>query len=178
MPLDLLLTPTSTGKVFKSTYTDNRVPRTRLPPLHPFRTLWRDHLAMLTQPGLSDGVIDAFISLTKGDPKWRIRRHLTQEKLFHNRREIRAFLTENPPDLVIVSNCPSGEYSFHLRKKSFEHLIFISADYVELWKNAQGEKERLGLTALLKASIDHEIGHWFFTLVCIFILLTKLNQLL
>lgn len=171
MPLDLLLTPTSTGKILESTYANieaNRVPTTHLSTLHPFHTLWREHLASLRHPGLSDAVIDAFISLTKGNPKWRSRRDLTTEQLINNRREIRAFLKEHAPDVVIVSNC-SSEYSFHLRKQSFFHLIFISEHYVNLWMNTEEEEKRLGLTVLLKASIDHEIGHWFFTLVSIYL---------
>jgi len=159
---------TSTGEQFTSTFDDFHVqgivPTTPLPPSHPFLALWKEHLTELTssQAGRYDTVINAFVSLAEGSPTWKEEEGMTESKIAAN--------------IVVVSGMADA-YSFHLRRPYFWHFICISEEYVKLWVDADKRSdesarnrrsEKLALTALLKTSIDHEIGHWIFTLVRFF----------
>lgn len=168
MPLNLALTPTSTCEIFTSTYDaikNNIIPTTTLPGSHPFRQFWMNHVAALGRPGLYDTVIDALVALTQRDLSWRSKTDGYGLEIVGLRQEMRKVFQHHPPDVVIVSDM--DKYGFHLRNLSFWPYIHISEDYVNLWKDADGSLERLGLAVLIAAALDHAIGHWVFTLVSI-----------
>jgi hypothetical protein len=171
----------STGEIFTSTFDafdeQGIVPTTPLPPSHPFHALWKEHLAALTstQAGPYETVIDAFVALAEGSPTWREEEGMTESKIAAKMSGMRDLLSQHPPNVVVVSGV--GVYSFHPQRPSFWHFICISENYVKLWVDADKRSdesarnrrsEKLALTALLKTSLDHEIGHWLFTLVRIF----------
>ena len=166
LQMPFTLNSTSTGEVFVSTYKaiieSRTVPTTQFQLSHPFHAFWKEHIKALTRPGLYDNVIDALVALAEGDPSWR--RKAVSNTIVKKRGTIRELLRSNPPNLVVVSGVDA--YSFHLREKSFWPFIYISEEYVNLWTDADRSSEQgLALTALLGAAIDHEIGHWVFTLV-------------
>ena len=165
MPLKLSLDSSSTGEVFVSTndaIEKGIIPQTKLPPDHCFHKLWRDHLAALGRPGLYDTVIDALVALTKRNPSWRRRTNI--DGIVAGRREIREILRQHPPDVVVVSGVDS--YGYHHRDARLWPYIQISERYVKLWEAADKSSEQgLALTVVIAAAIDHEIGHWIFTLV-------------
>ena len=180
MSLPFSITSPSTGKLFTSTSFDaldvqGIVPTTPLPPSHPFSALWKEHLATLTstQAGPYETVIDSFVSIVEESPTWREEEGMSESKIAAKMSGMRDLLSQNPPDVVVVSGV-AGVYSFHPRRPSLWHFICISEEYVKLWvdadkrsdESAQSRRlEKLALTALLKTSFDHEIGHWLFTLV-------------
>jgi hypothetical protein len=168
MPLDLLLNPTSTGEVYISAYgaiEGKTRPTTLLPSSHPFREFWSKHRAALCRPGLYDRVIDALIALTQRDASWRSRKSTDVDLIVALRHEMKELLGRRPPNIVVVSGM-GNSYGFHFRDRLLWPFILISEDYVNLWKDADRSSEMgLSLTALITAAIDHEIGHWMFTLV-------------
>jgi hypothetical protein len=166
MPMKFSLNPTSTGEVYMSTYhaiiPGNTLPTTLLPRSHPFRKFWTNHLAALCEPGLFDTVIDALVALAERDEHWREKKG--SKAIDTRRRQMRQFFKQHPPNIVVVSG--AEDYGFHLRTATFWPFIHISEEIVNFWKDADRSSERgLGLTALIAASIDHELGHWIFTLV-------------
>jgi hypothetical protein len=191
MALSLSMASPSTGKLFTSTFDAFHVqgiaPTTPLPPSHPFLALWKEHLTELTnyQAGPYDTVIDAFVSLAEGSPTWREKEGMTESKIAAKMSGMRDLLSQHPPNIVVVSGV-AEVYSFHSRRPYFWHFICISEEYVQLWVDADKRldesarnrrSEKLALTALLKTSIDHEIGHWIFTLVLFFFFCIRIMQL-
>jgi hypothetical protein len=172
MPLNLLLNPTSTGEVFASTYDaieKGITPKTLLPSSHNFREFWTDHLRALSQPGIYDTVIDALVALTQGDPSWRSNTNV--KGIVARRGEMRQLFQQHPPDIVVVSGMDGLGYGFHHRNSSFWQFIHISEVYINLWKDAERSSEKgLALTVLIASAIDHEIGHWIYTLVSFYYL--------
>ena len=166
MQHNFVLTPVSTGKIFCSTYTTFQekglLPTTPLPRDHPFWNLWKDHLVSLIYPGNSDTAIDALVALERGDPDWKDT--ASPDDILVRQRDMRAILSHNPPDVILLSGM--NDYGFHRRQERFWPFICINEDYVDLWMDAKdGTKRCFGLVALLRASIDHELGHWVQTLV-------------
>ena len=173
MPLNLSLNPTTTGEVFISTYDaieQKTLPTTLLPSSHPFREFWTGHLAALRQPGLYDTVIDALVAITRRDASWRSRRNTDSNAIVHMRSEMRDLFRRCRPDIVVVSGMAQDGYGFHLREPLLWPFIHISEDYINLWKDADRSTEQgLGLAVLIAAVVDHELGHWIFTLVRVII---------
>ena len=182
MALPFSITSPSTGKLFTSTFdaldVQGIAPTTPLPPSHPFTALWKEHLAALTstQVGPYEAVIDALVSIAEESPAWREEEGMSESNIAAKMNGMRDMLSQHPPDVVIVSGV-EGLYSFHPRRPSLWHVICISEEYVKLWVDADKRSdesawsrrlEKLALTALLKTSFDHEIGHWLFTLVRFF----------
>ncbi|KIM43442.1 hypothetical protein M413DRAFT_433983 [Hebeloma cylindrosporum] len=178
MALQLSMASPSTGELFTSTFDDFNgqgiVPTTPASASHPFLALWKEHLAELTsnQAGPYDTVIDAFVSLTEGSPTWREEEGMTESVIAAKMSGMRDLLSHHPPNVAVVSGVPEL-YSFHPRRPHFWHFICISEEYVKLWVDSDNRSdesarnrrsEKLALTALLKTSLDHEIGHWLFTL--------------
>ncbi|KAF8902925.1 hypothetical protein CPB84DRAFT_1775223 [Gymnopilus junonius] len=168
MVINLLLKPSSKGDVFESSYDDFEVqakaPENRLPSSHPFQTLWKAHLTSLTRPGLYDPVIDAFICLLKGRPNWRSSTRTSTEDIISLRAYVREILRDNAPGVVIISG-DERVYGFHSRRQVLWQFVCVSQRLVDRWMVAEeGSLSHLGLTALLKTTLDHELGHWFFTL--------------
>ena len=58
-------------------------------------------------------------------------------------------------------------YSCHQKRNYLWPFICISFDLLTLFANSAGSEIYTDLTALLKTRLDHEIGHWLFTLVSI-----------
>ena len=175
MPLasDLSLIPSSAGEVFISTNDaiDRKIiPTTVLASSHPFREFWTNHLAALCRPGLYDTVIDALVALTRHDPSWRSRRNIDADAIVAKRSEMRTLFCNHPPNVVVVSGMGDESCGFHLREPLLWPFIYISEFYVDLWKDADRISEQgLALSVFIAAAIDHEIGHWVFTLVSIII---------
>lgn len=101
---------------------------------------------------------------------------MTENKIAAKMSGMRDLLSQHPPNIVVVSGV-AEVYSFHPQRPYFWHFICISKEYVKLWVDANKPSdesaqnrcsEKLVLTAFLKTSIDHEIGHWIFTLVPFF----------
>lgn len=164
------LDPISTGKIFISTfeaYNTHEIPQTQLSNTHAFHTLWANHWSIVTCPGISDNLIDAFLALSKEDPSWI--RSLSTGEIVTQRSQIRRFLRQGPPDVILVSGGSHlNAYSFHSRREPFAKFICISKQYVDLWTSAiPGTENELALRALLHTCIDHETAHWIFTLVFI-----------
>jgi hypothetical protein len=165
MPLEFTLTPESTGMVFLSTKSSmDAVPNTPLPPDHPFHALWKIHLTELVNSPLYDFVIDAFVAICQGTPHWKT--GMDDRTVATIQSEMRDLLHKNPPDVIAVDGMTSI-YSCHQRRNHLWPFICMSFDLVTLWANSAGSQKYAGLTALLKTRIDHEIGHWLFTLVSI-----------
>lgn len=166
MPFNLTLTPESTGAVFLWKQSSiNTVPDTPLDPDHPFHALWKAHLAELVSPSLYDSVIDALVAICQGTPHWK--NGLDNLIVATTKCEMRNLLSKNPPDVVCVDGM-TGAISHHQRQEHLWPFIYISFDYVGLWtKSPAGSQEHASLTALLKTCLDHEIGHWVFSLVSI-----------
>ena len=179
MPLPFSMTFPSTGEVLTSTSDDFNVqgivPTSPLPPSHPFLTLWKEHLTELTstQAGPYDAVINAFVSVVEGSPTWREQEGMTASKIAAKMNGMRDLLSQHPPSVVVVSGV-AQVYHFHSQRPYPWHFICISEEYVKLWVDADKRpdesarnrrSEKLALTALLKTSFDHEIGHWLFNLV-------------
>ena len=162
------LTSLSRGRIFISTLADYEagiVPKTQLPNTHPFHALWDNHWSMVTCPGISNGLIDAFLALSKEDPTWVS--SSTKDSIVSQRRQIRIFLHQYCPDVILVSGL-DDVYSFHSRQQPFTNFICIANEYIDLWISAvPGSENELCLRALLHTCIDHETAHWLFTLVCI-----------
>jgi len=160
MSLDFKLTSSTSGAVFKSTYSaidDEIVPETRLEPSHPFNELWQDHLAELidSESGLYDAVIDALADLAGG--------MATSHTLQTKRGVIRELLATHPPDVVVVGGL-SG-HGCHVRSENLWPFICVSNADVAQWCTQQDPRVKLAQMVVLKATLDHELGHWARTLV-------------
>ena len=167
MSLELILKPVSKGEVFLSSESSqDTVPETLLPADHPFHALWKDHLAELADSPLYNLVIDAFVAICQGTPYWKT--GVDTQTVAMVEQEMRDLLRTNPPDVIAVSGM-IGAYGYHQRRHHLWSFISISFDYITLWaKSPAGSQKSASLTALLKTCLDHEIGHWLFTLVSIF----------
>jgi len=166
MPFDFSLFSDTSGEIFESTYDDlenqRTVPTTRLSKEHPFAALWREHLAELQTPGLYDSVIDAFVDISEGVIALR-----GPEAASAKRDDMRKLLVVNPPNVVVVSGFPDA-YGYHFRLADLWPFICVADHYVALWQVAEENTEKkLSLLAVLKTTLDHEMGHWLFTLVSI-----------
>ncbi len=81
--------------------------------------------------------------------------------------------SNDPPFLTITPFENSGkttasllDYGCLRRQEVLWPYICINEDYVDAWITAQpNRKEYLSLTALLRACLNHELGHWVQTLV-------------
>jgi len=166
MSLELILKPVSKGKVFLSSESSkDTVPETLLPADHPFHALWKDHLAELADSALYNLVIDAFVAICRGTPYWKT--GVDTHTIATIEHEMRVLLRTNPPDVIAVSGM-IGAYGYHQRRHHLWSFIGISFDVITLWaKSPANSGEYASLTALLKTCLDHEIGHWLFTLVSI-----------
>jgi hypothetical protein len=143
---------------------DRTVPNTPLPPDHPFHALWKSHLTELVNSPLYDFVIDAFVAICHGTRHWKS--GVDDQTAATIQCEMRNLLHKNPPDVIAVDGLNSI-YSYHQRRNHFWPFICISFDFLTLWANSARSQKYAGLTALLKTRLDHEIGHWLFTLVSI-----------
>ena len=157
---------TSTGKIFCSNYTsfieNARLPTNPLPSTHPFWQLWLDHRLSLLKPGNSDAVIDALIAIEQGNPAWKT--HTSSDAITAMRTTMRQTLSDHPPHVVLLTGMEG--YGLHQRQAKLWQYICFNKDYVIAWKAAKpNTADYLSLTALLRASIDHELGHWVQTLV-------------
>ena len=171
MSFNPALTSSTSGAILKSAYSaivEETVPTTPLEPSHPFHKLWRDHLAELINPGLYNSVIDALVDLvreatTRKNPLAATSHTLQTES---PRDAIRHLLATHPPDIVVINGLP-GAYGLHVRREKMWPFICISNDYIALWSAEQDTTVKLALLTVLKATIDHELGHWARTLVSI-----------
>ena len=167
--LNLTLTPVSTGRIFcsssKSFEKKKRLPTTPLPANHPFWQLWRDHLISLGEPGNSDALINALIAIALKNAEWDS--NTTADVIAARQQEMRNILARHPPDVVLLTNITP--YGCHFRDEVLWPYICINEDYVDAWiaavRPVPNTKEYLSLTALLRACLNHEIGHWVQTLV-------------
>jgi hypothetical protein len=101
----------------------------------------------------------------KGDSEW-IASAPNDRTIGEERYQLRKILYNNPPNIVVVDQ-DYKNYGFHMRSPSLWPFIFISEVYVNLWAVAHNRHDdKLALSVLLDAIIKHELGHWFFTLVC------------
>ena len=164
--LKLKLTPVSTGKIFCSSCRNfekkKHLPTTPLPSTHPFWQLWRDHLISLGEPGNSDTMINALIAIARKNPKWNT--SASANTIAARQQEMRDMLAHHPPDVVLLSGLT--DYGCHHRQEVLWPYICVNEDYVDAWITAQPNRtEYLSLTALLRACLNHELGHWVQTLV-------------
>ena len=164
--LKLKLTPVTTGKIFCSSRQNfekkKRLPTTPLPGTHPFWQLWQDYLISLGEPGNSDAMIDALIAIAQKSAKWKTKS--SANVITARQREMRDILACHPPDIILLSDIT--DYGCHFRLEVLWPYICINEDYVDAWNMAQpNSKEYLALTALLRACLNHELGHWVQTLV-------------
>jgi hypothetical protein len=168
---------TSTGRVFESTYqafaVDQRLPETRLAHDHPFWTLWRDHCSSFLSKD-ADDLIDALVAIKLQLPNWDD--GLTPTAINKHRQTMRDVLSMNPPDVILLKGIT--DYGYHVRSKPTMKYICINKEYVDLWLDAKGDLEYLALTALLRACVDHEIGHWIQSLLVSSQLLLSLASLI
>ncbi len=164
--LKLKLTPVSTGKIFCSSRQNfekkKRLPTTPLPRDHPFWQLWQDHRISLGEPGNSDTIINALIAIAQKNPEWNT--NASANTITARQQEMRDILARHPPDVVLLTDIT--DYGCHLRQEVLWPYICINEDYVDAWITAQPNiEEYLSLTALLRACLNHELGHWVQTLV-------------
>ena len=135
-----------------------------LPDSHPFHNLWKEHLATLTSTVLYDSVIDAFVALASGSAFWKDGK--SNNEISATMSEMRTLLRQNPPNMVVVSGVAGEDYGFHIRGTSLWPFICISEECIDMWVVADEHSlKKLGLAAVLKTTLDHEIGEWIFTLV-------------
>ena len=82
---------------------------------------------------------------------------------------MRHVLCDNPPDVLCLADVPVHVWSYgaFLRGRKSRRFICLNEDYVDLWQEAEDDAERLTLTALLRAALDHELGHWVQCIVSI-----------
>jgi hypothetical protein len=155
----------TTGQVFKSTATDvasgliTMVPLSNdpIPQLFP-STFDRRHNTTC------DAFIDACVAVLEGKPPWR--QKASPDRIVTERQNIRRLLREKPPGVIILDQHAANGYGFHDRTPSLWPFICITKHYVDRWMAIEvGGDLRRNLEAVLKGSIDHEIGHWLFTLV-------------
>lgn len=111
------LTPTTTGRVYKSTLRDFEsgiLPSLELSQDHPFQLLWQNHRIALTTTGNCDTLIDAFIAIRRGDPLWR--RRSSSDDIVTHRQSMRSLLLNNPPDIVLIEQTFTKGHGFHDRE--------------------------------------------------------------
>lgn len=155
----------TTGQIFESTAADialGLLPTTPLPNDHPFQLFFQTHLTAITKPGIADPFIDACVAVQQGDHQWR--RKASSAVIISRRQNMRNLLHQQPPDIIIVDQDISKGYGFHDRTQSLWPFICITKHYVTNWIAAEGPL-KLHYEAILKASINHEFGHWLFTIV-------------
>jgi hypothetical protein len=133
---------------------------------HSFWTFLQNHLRSLSTTGKYDGVIDAFVSVYTGDALWRSKSSTYTSKIVAQRQLVRSLIRNRPPNFVIVNQDKSNGYGFHDRTHPLQDFICITKHYVDTWDSAAADSyEKLAREAVLKATVDHELGHWFCTLV-------------
>ncbi|KDR74153.1 hypothetical protein GALMADRAFT_605663 [Galerina marginata CBS 339.88] len=163
------LSPTSTGNLYTSTITDldNLVVPLESQAVsedYEFRTLWRAHFLELTTPGFHDPVIDALVAIVERSPNWR--QQCSIDNICAKRDQVRTVLRCNPPHGIIVA-MDKATYGCYYNTGDLWPYICIARNLVVQWVDAQRKLTRyrgLALTAVLKATIDHELGHWFSTI--------------
>lgn len=154
---------TFTGKIFCSTYDyffeKELIPTTPLPHYHPFWSLWQDHLTSLQSQDAND-LIDALVAIWLQDPRWTSK--LAHDQVDGERRHMRHLLSNNPPHVLLLADVPEDDWSYSafLRGGKSWRFICLNEAYVDLWQEAEDDAEHLALTALLRAALDHELGHW------------------
>lgn len=141
------------------------IPTTLLPDLHPFCRLLLSHLQILSSRGKYDSVIDALVAVYIGDAQWRSKSP-SSEYIITHRGVIRNFLIERTPVFALVEQNYSNGYGFHRWTDALQNFIFVTKEYVDMLIVAKDDSyEQLSLEALLKATINHELAHWFLTQV-------------
>jgi len=171
MALTFALTSSTKGDIFASTHEDFRsgkVPKTPFPLTRShsrFADLWRGHLAELVDLACYMPVITALGALATG---------VTSSGSQHG-TEIKDLLRSHPPNLIILRDAEVKKgkpnyYGLYVRQDGLWPFICLHEHYVNAFFAAkEGSDEELALMAIIKTSIDHELGHWILTLVSIFI---------
>ena len=171
MALSFALNSSTKGDIFISTREDFRsgkVPKTPFPLTRShsrFADLWRSHLAELVDLACYTPVISALGALAAG----------VASSCSHHDTEIKDLLRNHPPNLIILRDAEGKKeklkyYGIHVRKDGLWPFICLHEHYVNAFLAAkEGSDEELPLMAIIKTSINHELGHWIFTLVSIFI---------
>jgi len=174
MPLKFVLSSVSKGSLFTSTLPAlerSEVPTILLPDSHPFSKFWCNHLISLSQRGRPfQSVVDALLSIALGNPSWK--ENARASNIVSLQAEMTNLLAENPPNVVVVTGLGEKAYGLHFREFGLWPFVGISYEFIQLWMAAEeGSDIKLGLTALLFASLNHEIAHWVQTLVSVFFML-------
>ena len=171
MARSFILNSSTNGDIFTSTREEFRlgkVPKTLflLTRSHSrFADLWWGHLAELVDSGSYAPVISALGALAAG---------IASSGSRYN-AEIKDLLRNNPPDLAILRDTEVKKrkpkyYGLYVRQDGLWPFICLHEHYVNAFLAAkEGSDEELALMAIIKTSIDHELGHWILTLVSIFI---------
>lgn len=165
------IAPTTTGKVFELSNHQHlllgALPTNELPIDDEFTAFWLDFRRKIILPTQCEALLTSYVSVYSGDTSWA-------DGLSHIDRAVRVqaiadMIRDTPPDVAIIdSPHPNG---FHLRQPDHLPYIFISKYWVDQWKLAvafdRNRRLALALEAVLRATIVHELAHWFFALVSI-----------
>jgi hypothetical protein len=81
------------------------------------------------------------------------------------RRRVRRFLRDIPLNIIVVDQPMVQDYGHHYRSPPMWPFIGITKYFTDRWAAAEDEELKLAFEAVLKGTIAHELGHWFFTLV-------------
>jgi len=172
MALSFTLNSSTKGDIFTSTckeFRSGKVPKTPFPLTRShsrFTDLWRSHLIEVVDSGSYTPVIRALGALAAG---------VTSSGSRHN-AEIKDLLRNHPPNLIILRDAEVQKlkpkyYGLHVRKDGLWPFICLHQHYVNAFLAAEeGSDEELPLMAIIKTTIDHELGDWIFTLVSVFII--------
>jgi len=170
MALYFMLNSSTKGDLFISTceeFRSGKVPKASLPLTRShsrFADLWRGHLAELVDLACYTPVISALGALAAG---------VTSSGSQHD-TEIKDLLRSHPPNLIILRDTEVFKkpkyYGLHVRKDGLWPFICLHEHYVNTFlATEEGTDEELPFMAIIKTSIDHQLGHWIFTLVSAFI---------
>lgn len=168
----MALISTTTGNVYQQTKRDfdSGIPPSDselLSETDLFTIFWKELRQKIFTAGNNDCrlLLDAYTSIYTGNTGWA--NGLTFVEHGACLQEVADIIQDHPPDVIIHD--VGDVYGYHRREPDRWKYICISKQWINEWRQAMGFKPdrrlALGLEAVIRATLVHELAHWLFTLV-------------
>ena len=166
------MVPKTSGKIFqlsKHAFLSGTQPRdtNELAADDDFTSFWLDFKSKIIVPTQCEALLEAYVAIYSGTKSWA-------DGLSFVERATRVqgvvdIIRNHPPDIIILDQLEETVYGFHTRQPDQWPYVIISNYWVDQWRLAiafnKNGRLALSLETVLRATLVHELAHWFSSLV-------------